>query len=219
VRRGVLTSRPEKRVALHEVDHPLVRDVLASLRDKSTPAEEFRRLTRKLTALLVFEASRDLPLDSVEVETPLERTRVERLSADVVLVPVLRAGMGMLDTLLEFFPDASVGHVGLARDEATAVAHRYYSKLPPNLGERYVFLLDPMLATGGSALSAVQILKDQGARRIRLLCVVAAPAGIALLEERSPDVDIYAAAVDRALNDQKYILPGLGDFGDRLYGT
>jgi uracil phosphoribosyltransferase len=205
-------------VAVVKVEHPLIEDVLSILRDVSTPPEDFRRLTRKLTTLLVFEASRDLPTRQVEVETPLERTEGHRLEAEVVLVPVLRAGMGMLDALLELFPAASVGYVGLERDEETAVARRYYLKLP-DLPDRYVFLLDPMLATGGSAVAAIETLQELGARHIRLLCIVAAPDGIALVEERCPEVDIYAAAVDRQLNGRKFILPGLGDFGDRLFGT
>jgi uracil phosphoribosyltransferase len=205
-------------MAVVKIDHPLIEDVLTTLRDASTPHEDFRRLTRKLSTLLVSEASRDLPLRQVDVETPLERTRGGRLDAEIVLVPVLRAGMGMLEALLDLFPGASVGYVGLERDEETAVARRYYLKLP-NLPDRYVFFLDPMLATGGSALAAIEALQEQGARSIRLLCIVAAPEGIALLEKECPDVDIYATAVDRQLDDRKYILPGLGDFGDRLFGT
>lgn len=201
-----------------EVKHPLIEDVLSMLRDVGTPHEDFRRLTRKLSTLLAAEASRDLPLRRVEIETPLERATGGRLDAEIVLVPVLRAGMGMLDALLELFPGASVGYVGLERDEETAVARRYYLKLP-DLPDRHVFLLDPMLATGGSALAAIEALKEQGARRIRLLCIVAAPEGVALLEKHCPEVSIYAAAIDRELNERKYILPGLGDFGDRLFGT
>ena len=192
--------------------------MLTVLRDASTNHEEFRRLTKKLSRLLVFEASRDLPLREQEVKTPLETTRGGRLDADIVLVPVLRAGMGMLEALLELFPGALVGYVGLERDEETAVARRYYRKLP-NLPDRYVFLLDPMLATGGSALAAIEMLQEEGARSIRLLCVVAAPEGIALLEKHCPEVDIYTAAIDRQLDERKFILPGLGDFGDRLFGT
>lgn len=201
-----------------KVDHPLIEDVLSLLRDATTPHEDFRRLTKKLSSLLVFEAARDLPLRQVDIETPLESTTGGRLSAEIVLVPVLRAGMGMLDALLDLFPAASVGHVGLERDEETAIARRYYLKLP-DLPDRHVFLLDPMLATGGSALAAIQALREQGARSIRLLCIVAAPEGIALLDKACPDVAIYAAAIDRELDSRKYILPGLGDFGDRLYGT
>ncbi len=200
------------------VEHPLIEDALSTLRDAATPHEEFRRLTKKLSSLLVFEASRDLPLRQVDIETPLERTTGGRLNAEIVLVPVLRAGMGMLDVLLELFPGASVGYVGLERDEETAVARRYYLKLP-DLPDRQVFLLDPMLASGGSALAAIEALKEQGARSIRLLCIVAAPEGVALLEKHCPDVSIYAAAIDRQLDERKYILPGLGDFGDRLFGT
>lgn len=205
-------------MGLFTVDHPVIEDVLAILRDKSTRPEEFRRLTRKLSVLLSFEASRDLPVKEVDIQTPLETTRGSRLAAEVVLVPVLRAGMGMLEPLLEIFPDASVGYVGLERNEQTAVARRYYLKLP-DLPNRHVFLLDPMLATGGSALAAVEALQEAGARFIRLLCIVAAPEGIHLLEESCPDLDIYTTAVDRELNERSFIMPGLGDFGDRLFGT
>lgn len=205
-------------MAVVKVQHPLMEDVLTVLRNSTTTHEQFRRLTKKLTRLLVFEASRDLPLRDVEVKTPLETTSGGRLDANIVLVPVLRAGMGMLEAMLETFPGASVGYVGLERDEETAVARRYYLKLP-NLPDRFVFLLDPMLATGGSALAAIETLREQGARSIRLLCVIAAPEGIALLTKHRPDVDIYTAAIDRQLDERKFILPGLGDFGDRLFGT
>lgn len=203
---------------LHRVEHPLVDDVLAGLRDEATEPEDFRRLSKQVTTLLAYDASRDLPHRLEKVRTPLEETEVRRLDADIVLVPVLRAGMGMLDVMLSVFPKASVGYVGLERDETTAVARQYYRKLP-TLSGSVVFLLDPMLATGGSASAAVTMLKEQGATSIRLLCIVAAPEGVARLERDCPDVDVYAAAVDRGLNEQKYILPGLGDFGDRLYGT
>jgi uracil phosphoribosyltransferase len=205
-------------VPLHLVEHPLIEDVLAQLRDERCPSEDFRRLARQVTVLLAFAASRDLPLSSERVRTPLEETEVKRLSADVVLVPVLRAGMGMLDVMLTVFPKASVGYVGLERDEETAVARQYYRKLPP-LADRYVFLLDPMLATGGSASAAVALLEEQGARHVRLLSVVAAPEGVERLAKDYPTVDVYTAALDRGLNESKFILPGLGDFGDRLFGT
>lgn len=175
-------------------------------------------LSRRLTTLLAFDASRDLPSRADKVQTPLEEADVKRLDADVVLVPVLRAGMGMLEVMLSIFPKASVGYVGLERDESTAVARQYYRKLP-NLSGAFVFLLDPMLATGGSASSAVSLLKEEGATRVRLLCIVAVPEGIERLAGDHPDVDIYAGAVDRGLNEQKFIMPGLGDYGDRLYGT
>lgn len=205
-------------MALYRVEHPLVEDVLAVLRDASTDSSNFRRLARQMTMLVAVDASRDLPTREDKVKTPLEETTVRRLSGHVVLVPVLRAGMGMLDVMLQLLPNASVGYVGLERDERTAVAREYYRKLP-SLEGASVFILDPMLATGGSATAAIRLLREQGARDIRLLCIVAAPEGIALMEKECPDVDIYAAAVDRELDSRKFILPGLGDFGDRLYGT
>jgi uracil phosphoribosyltransferase len=205
-------------VSLNRIEHPLIEDILAQLRDRRTEPEEFRRLARQLTWLLAFGASRDLPLRSAEVATPLETTRVRRLDAEIVLVPVLRAGMGMLDVMLTIFPRAAVGYVGLERDEMTAQAHQYYKKLPALAG-RHVLVLDPMLATGGSAVSAIALLKEQGATHLRLLSIVAAPEGVERLAREHPDVDIYTAALDRGLDARKYILPGLGDFGDRLYGT
>ncbi len=205
-------------MALHRVKHPLIDDALSELRDASTPPERFRPLASRVTTLLAYDASRDLPRRTERVRTPLEETDVHKLDASVVLVPVLRAGMGMLDVMLSVFPSASVGYVGLERDESTAVARQYYRKLP-DLSDRFVFLLDPMLATGGSASAAVSLLKEHAAMNVRLLCIVAAPEGIDRLSEDCPDVDIYAAAVDRCLDEHKYIVPGLGDFGDRLYGT
>jgi len=205
-------------VTLHRIEHPLIEDILAQLRDRRTEPEEFRRLARQLTWLLAFDASHDLPLRSEEIETPLETTRVQRLDVGIVLVPVLRAGMGMLDVMLTIFPRAAVGYVGLERDEMTAKARRYYKKLPPLAG-RHVLVLDPMLATGGSASSAIALLKEQGASLIRLLSIVSAPEGVERLAQDHPEVDVYTAALDRGLDFRKYILPGLGDFGDRLYGT
>ena len=204
---------------LHRVSHPLVEDVLARLREKTTPSDEFRRLARRVSLLIAVEATRDLATQEVEIETPLEKARVRRLGTRIVAVPVLRAGLGMLDAFLEIVPSAQVGYFGLERNEQTAVARRYYEKVPKNLGDATVFLLDPMLATGGSAAMAVDGLRGLGAKRVRLLSIVAAPEGVAHLESVVPDVEIYTAALDRALNDKKYILPGLGDFGDRLYGT
>jgi uracil phosphoribosyltransferase len=206
-------------MALHVVQHPLIEDVLASLRDRLTPAEEFRRLARRVSLLLAAVATGDLALADDVVETPLERARVRRLATRVVAVPVLRAGLGMLDAFLELVPQAEVGYFGLERDEETAVARRYYEKLPPDLGAAVVFLLDPMLATGGSAALAVEGMQALGARSVRLLSIVSAPEGIQKLESQFPDTLIFTAAVDRQLNDRRYILPGLGDFGDRLYGA
>jgi len=204
---------------LQIVRHPLVEDVLARLRDRTTPCEEFRRLARRLSVLVAAEATRDLPLEDVSVETPLETTPARRLASRVVAVPVLRAGLGMLDAFLELVPQAEVGYFGLERNEETAVARRYYEKVPKNLQDAIVFLLDPMLATGGSAAMAVDGLRGLGARAVRHLSIVAAPEGVAHLARVEPMAVIYTAALDRELNDRKYILPGLGDFGDRLYGT
>src|SRR5262249_40765764 len=172
-----------------------------------------------VSVLLVAEATRDLPLAEARVETPLEATAVRRLAARVVAVPVLRAGLGMVEAFLELVPQAQVGYFGLERDEATAVARRYYEKVPKDLATARVFLLDPMLATGGSAAMAIEGLTELGARRVRLLSIVAAPEGIAHLKVAVPDATVYTAAVDRELNGRKFILPGLGDFGDRLFGT
>jgi uracil phosphoribosyltransferase len=204
---------------LHVVRHPLVDDALAGLRDKTTPCDEFRRLARRVSLLLSAEATRDLGLAETTIETPLERTAVRRLAPRVVAVPVLRAGLGMLDAFLELVPQAQVGYFGLERNEQTAVARRYYEKVPRDLARAVVFLLDPMLATGGSAVMAVDGLLGLGAAQVRLLSIVAAPEGVEHLSQHVPDAVIYTAAVDRELNDRKYILPGLGDFGDRLFGT
>ena len=204
---------------LHVVRHPLLDDTLARLRDKDTPSDEFRRLARRVSLLLAVEATRDLETVAGTVETPLETAPATRLGARVVAVPVLRAGLGMLDAFLELVPQAQVGYFGLERNEETAVARRYYEKVPKDLGGAVVFLLDPMLATGGSAAMAVDGLTALGARGVRLLSIVAAPEGIAHLEQAAPDAHVYTAALDRGLNDRKYILPGLGDFGDRLFGT
>jgi len=207
------------RVPLHIVDHPLVHDALARLRAVSTGAEEFRRATARISLLLVSEALRDLPTESLTVQTPLGAADGRRVGSDVVVVPVLRAGLGMLDAVLELVPSARVGHIGLQRDELTAIASQYYSKLPTRLDRSYVLMVDPMLATGGSAVAALAVLERAGARTVRLVCIVAAPEGVALVERHHPNVDIYTPVVDRELNAQKYIVPGLGDFGDRLYGT
>jgi uracil phosphoribosyltransferase len=204
---------------VHLIRHPVIEDVLARLRDKTTECDEFRRLAHRVSLLLTAEATRDLPLIEGSVETPLETAPVKRSAARVVAVPVLRAGLGMLDAFLELVPQAQVGYFGLERNEETAVARRYYEKVPKDLARAVVFLLDPMLATGGSAAMAVDGLMGLGARHVRLLSIVAAPEGVAHLAELIPDAIIYTAALDRELNDRKYILPGLGDFGDRLYGT
>lgn len=200
------------------LEHALAAHLLAQLRDEQTPPPRFRSLTRALTQLLVAEATRALPTSAITVKTPLEETPGATLANGLVIVPVLRAGLGMLDATLDLLPEAAVGYVGLERDEATAIATSYYCKLPPTEG-RTALLLDPMLATGGSAAWAVNQLVSAGAAHVSLLCVVAAPQGVARLAESFPHLHIVTASLDRELNDRKYILPGLGDFGDRLYGT
>ena len=200
------------------VDHPLAGHLLADLRDKSTEPSQFRDAARKLTAILVLEATRDLATSASSVETPLETASAKRLASSLAAVPILRAGLSMLEAVTELFPDVAVGYIGLERNETTAVAHGYYKKLPKLRGA-VTLLLDPMLATGGSASQATQILKDDGAEEIRMVCVVSAPEGVKRLTTEHPTVRIFTAALDRELNDKKYILPGLGDFGDRLYGT
>ena len=204
---------------LRVVDHPLVHDALATLRDKTTPPELFRRMAVRISLLLAAEATRDVPGAPVEVETPLGPAPGRRVRGSVVVVPVLRAGLGMLDAVLELIPSARVGHIGLQRDEITAVASQYYSRLPGDLGGSFVLMIDPMLATGGSAVAALDLLRHAGAREVRMICIVAAPEGIALVERHHPDTVIYTPAVDQGLNAHKFIVPGLGDFGDRLYGT
>ena len=204
---------------LHLVNHPLVHDALAQLRDKTTPPDEFRRLATRISVLLATEALRDIPTAKSTVETPLGPAEATRVAADVVVVPVLRAGLGMLDAVLELVPSARVGYIGLQRDESTAVASQYYSKLPRGLSSSYVLMIDPMLATGGSASAALELLRQMGASRVRIVCIVAAPEGVAVVEREHPDVSIYTPVVDSHLNAHKYIVPGLGDFGDRLYGT
>ncbi len=203
------------------VKHPLAHDALRILRDQRTGPEDFRRAAKRISLILVAESFRDFESTEVTVRTPLATAEAELIEDDaVVVVPVLRAGMGMLEAVHELIPQACVGHVGLQRDEETAVASQYYSpKLPPDIARRSVILTDPMLATGGSAVAAVDVLKTAGAKHIRMICIVAAQAGIDLMEEKHPDVDIYTPVVDAVLNDKKYIVPGLGDFGDRLYGT
>ena len=194
-------------------------DALADLRDKSTPPEHFRRAAMRISVLLAAEAMRDVPATRDVVQTPLGPADARRVTPDIVVVPVLRAGLGMLDAVLELVPSAKVGHIGLQRDEMTAVASQYYSKLPPRLGASFVLMIDPMLATGGSAVAALDLLARAGAGAVRIVCIVAAPEGVAVVERHYPDVAIYTPVVDRGLNEHKFIVPGLGDFGDRLYGT
>jgi uracil phosphoribosyltransferase len=206
-------------VPVHIVDHPLVHDALIRLRDKRTAPDDFRRAATRISVLLAADALREVPSTAVTVETPLGPALGRSVSPDVVVVPVLRAGLGMLDAVLTLVPHARVGHIGLQRDELTAVASRYYSKLPASLATSFVLMIDPMLATGGSAMAALQLLRDAGAAQVRIVCIVAAPEGIETVERAHPDVKIFTPVVDRGLNAHKFIVPGLGDFGDRLYGT
>jgi uracil phosphoribosyltransferase len=204
---------------LHILDHPLIQSKLTRMRDVRTDNESFRQLLDELTALMVYEITRDYPLRPREVETPLEVTTGQGLDVPVVLVPILRAGTGMLAGVLHLLPMAKVGHVGLYRDPATLAPVQYYCKLPPDLSEARIILVDPMLATGGSAVAATRTIKREGGRTIQFLCLVAAPEGVAAYTEAHPDVPIYTAALDRQLNKKGYILPGLGDAGDRIFGT
>jgi uracil phosphoribosyltransferase len=206
-------------VPVHLIEHPLVQDALLTLRDARTPPEDFRRVATRISVLLAAEAMRDLPTRAATVRTPLGEAQGCRVDGDVVVVPVLRAGLGMLDAVLELLPAARVGHLGLQRDETTAVASRYYSRLPKDLEASYVLMIDPMLATGGSAVAGLDLLHAAGARDIRIVCIVAAPEGVAVVQTRYPGVSIFTPVVDERLNAQKFIVPGLGDFGDRLYGT
>jgi uracil phosphoribosyltransferase len=206
-------------VPLHIVRHPLVQDALVELRDVQTKPPAFRRAANRISVLLAAEALRDVPSTLRTVTTPLGPAEGHVVQGDVVVVPVLRAGLGMLDAVLELLPGARVGHIGLQRDESTAIASRYYSKLPQDLAGSYVLMIDPMLATGGSAVAAIDLIKAAGAHMIRMICIVAAPEGVALVERHHPDVPVYTPVVDDHLNPHKYIVPGLGDFGDRLYGT
>lgn len=206
-------------MSTHIVTHPLVHDALMELRDINTDPPAFRRAANRISVLLAAEALRDVPSTRGTVTTPLGPADGIVVRGDVVVVPVLRAGLGMLDAVLELLPAARVGHIGLQRDEATAIASKYYSKLPADLSRSYVLMIDPMLATGGSAVAAIDLIKAAGGTLIRMICIVAAPEGVALVEQHHPDVPIYTPVIDGHLNAQKYIVPGLGDFGDRLYGT
>jgi uracil phosphoribosyltransferase len=200
--------------------HPLIQHKLALLRDRATPTKDFRDLVGEIAMLMAYEVTKDLPTESVDLETPLERTKGQRVSGKkLALVPILRAGLGMVEGILRLVPSARVGHIGLYRNETTLQPVDYYFKAPAARDQRDFFLLDPMLATGGSAVEACTTLKQAGVRSIRMLCIVAAPAGIAKMLAEHPDVPVYTAALDRELNAKGYILPGLGDAGDRIFGT
>ncbi|MBS0660296.1 MAG: uracil phosphoribosyltransferase [Verrucomicrobia bacterium] len=204
---------------LHVVDHPLIQAKLTTLRSEDTPVEDFRRLLREIAALLAFAVTQDMATVPREIRTPLAPMTGCKMARPIVLVPILRAGLGLLEGMLHLFPRATVGHIGMYRDETTLLPQHYYAKTPPNLAEGEVVLIDPMLATGQSAAAAVSELKNRGASHIRLLCLVAAPEGVEAMRTAHPEVPIYVAAVDAGLNERGYIVPGLGDAGDRFFGT
>ncbi len=203
---------------LHVSDHPLVAECLAGLRDRRTEPDEFRTLSSRIITMLVYEATRDLPTRPDTVETPLRAADARRMATEVVAIPVLRAGLGLLGPVLDLLPRVSVGYIGLERDEDTAVARIYYNKLP-RLEGKVPLLLDPMLATGGSGAQAIDLIKAAGGRDPRMISIVAAPEGVRRIEGAHPEVEIFTAALDEGLNDRAYIVPGLGDYGDRLFGT
>ena len=201
-------------------DHPLIQHKVTLIRDKNTPSNEFREQVSEIAMLMCYEATRDLPLKEIEIETPMTVTKSKVISGrKLAFVPILRAGLGMCDGMLALVPAAKVGHIGMYRDPETHTPHEYYCKLPADIEERDVILLDPMLATGGSAIDAVNALKKRSPRSIKFVCIIAAPEGIEALSAAHPDVQIYAASRDERLNENKYILPGLGDAGDRIFGT
>jgi len=201
-------------------DHPLIQHKLALIRDKNTGAKEFRELVEEVSLLMGYEVTRHMPLEETEVETPIGPAKVKMLSGKKIgIVPILRAGLGMVNGMLKLIPAAKVGHIGLYRDPETLQPVEYYCKLPQDVSERELIILDPMLATGGSAAKAVEVLKQKGATNIKLMCLIAAPEGIEAVHREHPDVEIYTAAIDERLNSHGYIVPGLGDAGDRLFGT
>ena len=205
---------------VHVMDHPLIAHKISYIRRKDVGTKEFREVIGEIAELMCYEATRDLKLKEVEIETPIAHTVGKELDGKkLAIVPILRAGVGMVDGMLALIPAAKVGHIGLYRDPVTALPHQYYCKLPEDCDKRDVFVVDPMLATGGSAVAAIQMLKDQGVKNITLMCIIAAPEGVKAMEEAHPDVDIYIGALDEKLNDHKYIVPGLGDAGDRIFGT
>ena len=202
------------------LNHPLVQHKISLLRSKSTGTKEFRDLVSEIATLMCYEATRDLPTEEVEVETPIAIARTRVLSGrKLAFVPILRAGLGMVDGMLSLIPAAKVGHIGMYRNEETLGPTEYYCKLPSDIAERHVIVLDPMLATGGSACDAISLIKQKGAKSIKFLCLIAAPEGVERLQQAHPDVDIYIAALDEKLNENGYIVPGLGDAGDRIFGT
>ena len=205
---------------IYVFDHPLIQHKVSQIRNKETSTKDFRQIVKEIAMLMTFESSRDLPLKEVEIETPICKTTVNVLEGeDVAVVPILRAGLGMVDGVLEIIQNAKVGHVGLYRDPETHEPVEYYCKMPEDIDKRKIFVTDPMLATGGSAVAAIDFVKQRGGKDIVFMCLIAAPEGIEVLKKAHPDVDIYIAAKDECLNEHAYIVPGLGDAGDRIFGT
>jgi len=205
---------------VHVFDHPLIMHKLHILRDKETPVKEFRELISEIAMLMCYEATRDLPLEDVDVETPVAVAKCKRIAGKkVAIVPILRAGLGMVDGMVSMIPNAKVGHIGLFRDPETLEPVKYYFKMPPDIQERDVIVVDPMLATGGSASASLTFLKEAGAKHIKLMCIIGCPEGVERIQKDHPDVDIFVAGLDSHLNDHGYIVPGLGDAGDRIFGT
>lgn len=205
---------------VHVLDHPLLQHKLSILRDENTGVKDFREVVSEIATLMCYEATRDLPMEEIEIQTPVAKAKVKALTGKkLAIVPVLRAGLGMVDGILTLIPSAKVGHIGLYRDPQTLEPVEYYCKMPGDIAERDVIILDPMLATGGSASAAIQFLKNYEVKHIKLMNIIAAPEGIARVQKEHPDVEIYCAAVDEKLNDHGYIVPGLGDAGDRIFGT
>lgn len=202
------------------MDHPMVQHKLSILRNSETGPKEFRELINEITTLMGYEATRDMPLEEVEIDTPMGKAKVKTAAGrKYAFVPILRAGLGMVDGMLNLVPVAKIGHIGMYRDPETHQPIEYYCKLPFDVNEREVIVLDPMLATGGSAVDAIRVIKNYGVKRIKFMCIIAAPEGLAVLQEQFPDVQVYCAALDDHLNENKYIIPGLGDAGDRIFGT
>ncbi len=205
---------------LHVLDHPLIQHKVTILRDKNTGVKEFREVVGEIAALMCYEATRDLPLEDVVVETPITTGNFKRISGKkLAIVPILRAGLGMVDTIIDLIPSAKVGHIGLYRDPETHQPVEYYCKMPPDISEREVLVVDPMLATGGSAAAAITFIKGYGCKNIKLMNIIGCPEGVKVIQEEHPDVEIYLASMDEKLNENKYIVPGLGDAGDRIFGT
>ena len=205
---------------VHVIDHPMIQHKLTIMREQETGSKDFRELLKEISLLMGYEITRDIPLDDFEIETPICRMTAKKVSGrKLAIVPILRAGLGMVDGMLSLIPAAKVGHIGLYRDPETLNPIEYYCKLPADCAEREVFVVDPMLATGGSSVAAIQMLKDKGCKKIHFMCIIAAPEGIEKMKEAHPDVDMYIGALDERLNDQGYIVPGLGDAGDRIFGT